>query len=100
MTEQFTEVSSDEPQVEDKVELSARVIHEAYQAYKEALLSQLGAQLERVNWEQGDEYGTPVDNVLVTTEYRVKLAQAEVDRVTALMNFFQIESILKASNVI
>jgi len=96
MTEQFSEVSSDEPQVTDKIELSARVIHEAYQAYKEAIQSRLEAELERTSWGNGKD----VEWVVVTTEYQMKLAQAEVDRVNALMNFFQVESILKASSVI
>lgn len=86
------------PQVVAEVTLSAAVIDRAYQDLKAALRKDLAAELHRVDLLYAEDLPDRklVKTLEITAEAEVKIARAEVDRVTTLMNFLSTEALLKA----
>lgn len=85
------------------VTLSAVVIDQAYQDLKKALRARRDAEVDAekryYNESSTDDY--PLERFVasktaIETKWEVELARAEVDRVTTLLTFFQVDSLFKA----
>lgn len=97
----YEEVVGEAPEME-RVELSARVIHEAFENLKaqlEKLLVADVANVDDMDWE-GAEANKQTYITKRRAEYAVKIAQAEVDRVRTLIEFFSVDSILRAADIV
>lgn len=85
------------------VSLSAVVIDQAYQQLKKALMARRDAEVEseKQYYNESNSADYPLERFVVSrmaigTKWEVEIAKAEVDRVTTLLTFFQVESLFKA----
>lgn len=103
----FEEVTGKEvPAPAPTVTLTARDIHNAFEEKKRAIMARANAHIDRINADAAEqmEWRTAediqADRIRTMVEAQVEYASAEVDRVTTLMHWFEIESIFKAQQIV
>lgn len=97
----YQEVCGDDPSPAPII-LSAEIIDRAYRAYAEALQERLEADVKKIEEEPpmpGYKSQKEAQIVGLRAEYAVQQAKNEVDRVTALQNWFQTEAIFKTKEM-
>lgn len=98
MTQDYEELPEGAEAPTTHVEISARTIHEAYEDLKTTLQIECDSECQVVlsyNEVYNSTAEMEANTQSIKAKYATRIAQAEVDRVRALMDFFQIQSILK-----